>query len=66
MMPKGGKIEYHSNIKFTPETNSVLVIDESDEHVFEDPACSMKFSKKCKCICLTATCAESKDNGLER
>ena len=44
----------------------MTILDESDEHVFNDPGAFMKFSKKAPCICLTATCAESNEGGLER
>ena len=43
-----------------------MIIDESDEYVFMDPAAFKKFSKKTKCICLTATTSESYAEGIER
>jgi len=44
----------------------VTILDESDEYVFNDPAAFMKFSRKAPCICLTATCTDSDEGGLER
>ena len=42
------------------------MIDESDEHVFTDPATFLKFTKKAPCICLTATCADDAAESIER
>ena len=60
------KVHYHSDIDFNPTTNSVVIIDESDEHVFNDPTKFMKFTRRPGCICLTATVAEDYENGIER
>ena len=66
MIPNKDRLRYHSNLRFTPGPWSVTILDESDEHVFNDPSAFMKFSRKTQCICLTATCAESVEGGLER
>jgi len=44
----------------------VVIIDESDEHTFNDPGAFMKFTRKAACVCLTATYAEDYDEGIER
>jgi len=44
----------------------VILIDESDEHTFSNPAVFEKFIKKTSCICLTATVAEDATGGIER
>ena len=37
IIPRGALVEYHSDINFVPVANSVLIIDESDEHIYESP-----------------------------
>jgi len=44
----------------------VVIIDESDEHTFDDPSAFLKFVRKTTCVCLTATYAESYSGGIER
>jgi len=66
LIPRGERVQYHSDIDFPPGPNSVVLIDESDEHVFGDPSGFQKFVKKAPCLCLTATCAETTGGGLER
>ena len=66
IIPRGALVEYHTDINFTPAANSVLIIDESDEHIYGDPLRFSKFVKKAQCICLTATCAEDSERGIER
>ena len=34
IIPRGALVEYHSDTDFTPAANSVLIIDESDEHIY--------------------------------
>ena len=58
LIPNRERLIYHSDIDFTPEAGSVVVLDESDEWVFNDVQAFLKFVKKANCICLTATCAE--------
>ena len=66
MIPKADRLMYHENIDFTPRAGSVVIIDESDDYVLTTPSTFMKFSRKAPCICLTATCSDSQDVGLER
>ena len=58
LLPQSERVKYHTGIHFAPGVNSVVIIDESDEHVFKDPAAFMKFSAKAQVICLTATYAD--------
>ena len=44
----------------------MVILDESDEHSFNNPLAFMKFTRKTPCICLTATYAESYSGGIER
>jgi len=66
LVPRGGCVDYHSDIQFTPGPGSVILIDESDEYAFNDPVAFMRFTRKAACICLTATCSEASQNGIER
>lgn len=66
IIPRGALVEYHSDTDFTPAANSVLIIDESDEHIYGQPHSFSKFMKKAFVICLTATCAEESERGIER
>ena len=59
-------VSYHSDIDFSPGVNSVVIVDESDEHIFGNPVLFHKFSKKAPLVCLTATCAEDSTTGIER
>ena len=65
-MPRGDRVSYHSELNFTPGANTVVIIDESDDHVFANPTKFYKFSRKACCICLTATCADDNARGIER
>ena len=66
MIPQGMKVHYHSDIKFTPILNSVILVDECDDLVFNDPQAFMKFTRNRAVICLTATCADNVERGIER
>ena len=43
-----------------------MIIDESDEYIFNDPLAFMKLTKKIKCIALTTTCSDDQLGGIER
>ena len=66
MIPKGMGVHYHSDIIFQPKLHSVIIIDESDDLVFTDPAAFMKFTRNRACICLTASPADKAERGIER
>jgi len=66
MMPNAERVDYHSNIDFTPGSNSIVIMDESDHYTFDDPTAFLKFIKKTTCVCLTATCSEDQTGGIER
>ena len=57
---------YHSDLNFGIGVSEVLVFDESDEHMLNDPKAFQKFANKAPCICLTATCAEDSNKGVEK
>ena len=66
VMPHGEKVLYHSNIDFTPGPNSVVLVDENDEHMFSNPTAFLRFVRKSICVCLTATPADDATGGIER
>jgi len=66
LLPNGERVSYHSDTSFLPGSSSVVIMDESDEAVFNDPKAFQKFARKTSCVCLTATCAETYIGGIER
>jgi len=66
VIPHGDRVLYHSNIDFTPGQNSVVLVDENDEHMFTNPTAFLKFIRKSICVCLTATPADDATGGIER
>ena len=66
MVPQGAKVHYHSNISFTPLASSIIVCDECDDMVFNNPILFMKFVKKRAVIALTASATDNVEKGIER
>jgi ABC-type uncharacterized transport system involved in gliding motility auxiliary subunit len=52
-------ISYHVGIDFAPIDNALIIVDEADYFVFEDPPKFKLFVQNSPCICLTATPANS-------
>ena len=59
------KVEYHSNAKFKPKSNSVVIVDEADELIFGDPLTFDKLLTHGQIIGLTATVPDVDLNPLE-
>jgi len=49
------KIKYHVGCDFMPEENSLILVDESDLVMFEQPKSFADFINGKFCICFTAT-----------
>ena len=64
-MPQADRVLRHTGIDFNPGFGSVIILDDCDDFMLEDPLQFMKFSKKAACISLTATCQESYNGGIE-
>jgi hypothetical protein len=37
------KVQYHTGLDFEPEENSLILVDESDRHMFDEPKNFAKF-----------------------
>lgn len=48
-------VQYHVGIEFVPEDNALIVVDEADYFMFNDPPKFKTFVQNSSCICLTAT-----------
>jgi hypothetical protein len=59
------KVEYHVGIDFKPEKNSLVLVDESDKMMFEEPKAFAKFLIGTFCICFTATQSNCDPQGVE-
>jgi len=59
------KVEYHVELDFEPEENSLILVDESDRLMFEQPKFFAGFIKKKFCICFTATPDNCDQHGVE-
>jgi hypothetical protein len=52
-------ISYHVGIDFKPVENALIIVDEADYFMFENPPKFQTFVKDSACICFTATPANS-------
>ena len=52
---EGAEVEYHVGINFEVKAGELLIIDEADCFIFNQPEQFMKLIKECACICFTAT-----------
>ena len=59
------KVEYHFGLDFEPENNSLILVDESDRLMFEEPKLFADFVNKKFCICFTATPNNCDQEGIE-
>ena len=48
-------VEYYVGLNFTPKNNSLILVDESDKLMFEEPQKFKHFIDAKFCICFTAT-----------
>ena len=61
-----GNVLYHEGLNFKHGKNDVLLIDEADLLIFEDPMLLKKALKQSAAICFTATPPQSGQQSLER
>lgn len=60
------KVSYHVGIGFTPEKGSLVLIDEADTYMLDDPEKFREFTSANVCIGLTATPSMTKmENTVE-
>lgn len=60
------KVSYHVGLDFEHIDRSILVIDESDTLIFNDPNAFKEMMAKSRCICFTATPDDNNVKGAER
>ena len=59
-------VKYHDKLDFKPIKTDLLIVDEADKLVFEDPLKLRGVQKVCPTICFTATLPRSKQMALEQ
>ena len=59
------KVEYHIGCAFEPEKNSLILVDESDRMMFEEPKAFLRFVNGTFCVCFTATPSNCDEHGVE-
>jgi hypothetical protein len=60
------EVQYHADLDFEPELNSLIICDEADRFMIEEPAKFEKIINGCFCICFTGTPDNSDSNGIQR
>lgn len=66
LLGKQNAIEYHVGMDFVCQQGEIILVDEADELIFDDPAKFLHRVQQHYCICLTATPDNQKDRGVER
>ena len=59
------KIEYHVGCDFQVGQHELVIVDEADALMFNDPIKFQQFTSDCVCICFTATPDNQQAKGLE-
>ena len=59
------RVIYHFGLEFDKNVNNLIIVDESDALLFEQPKLFNDFISKNPCICLTATPGNDSD-GVEK
>lgn len=59
------KVEYHIGYDFELKANELIIVDEADVFIFENPVKFRQFVSKNACLCYTATPETSQTKGLE-
>lgn len=49
------KVVYHESMGFTAEEGELIIFDEADEFIYNDPKAFLAFIGQRMCVCLTAT-----------
>jgi hypothetical protein len=58
-------VEYRVGYDFEPEENALILVDESDKLMFNEPKNFKKFIEKKFCVCFTATPSNCDQQGVE-
>jgi hypothetical protein len=59
------RVEYHLGLNFAKDGKGVVICDEADELIFDNPGNFKKSTQQCKVIALTATPDNGNALGLE-
>jgi len=60
-----GQVEYHIDLNFQVNDGELVIIDEADFLIYDDPEKFRDFAAKCACICFTATPDDQDPLGME-
>jgi hypothetical protein len=60
------KITYHENIDFELVEDELVIFDEADEYIYEDPKAFLEFISEHMCVCLTATSGGQNQEAAEK
>ena len=60
------KVVYHANMGFSVEEGELIIFDEADEYIYNDPKAFLGFIGECMCVCLTATTGGSGKEAAEK
>lgn len=60
------KVEFHAGLDFECQPGDIILIDEADELILDDPVKFVAKIKQHRCICLTATPDNDDSQGVER
>lgn len=60
------KVVYHEDIAFIVEEGELVIFDEADEYIYDNPTAFVDFIKKHMCVCLTATSGGNNQEAAER
>ena len=59
------KVEYHVGIDFTPQSGELIIVDEADTFMLNDPERFDMLIQEHKCLCFTATPDNCDPQGVE-
>lgn len=59
------KVAYHESMGFTAEEGELIIFDEADEYIYNDPKAFLAFVGERMCVCLTATSGGSDQEAAE-
>jgi len=60
------EVKYQANLDFEPKSNSLIICDEADRFMIEDPAKFEGLINRCFCVCFTGTPDNCDANGIQR
>ena len=59
-------VKYHCDLDFAVSEGDLLIFDEADQYIYEEPQAFMDFIRKHSCLCLTATAGDGDNEAAEK